>query len=122
MARAWPATARRSRLSSSATTTVCTPCAAACSGNEADAVDAAQDALLSAVRAITRFDGRSSFGTWLYRIATNASLDELRRRRRRPVVGLPAEVDDDWDRPGPGGPAPGAPAPASRRPPRRLRP
>jgi RNA polymerase sigma-70 factor (ECF subfamily) len=71
-------------------------------GNEADAVDAAQDALLSAVRSIARFDGRSSFGTWLYRIATNACLDELRRRRRRPVVGLPAEVDDDWDRPGSG--------------------
>ena len=53
-------------------------------GNEADAVDAAQDALLSAVRSIARFDGRSSFGTWLYRIATNACLDELRRRRRRP--------------------------------------
>ncbi len=73
-------------------------------GNEADAVDAAQDALLSAVRAISRFDGRSSFGTWLYRIATNACLDELRRRRRRPVVGLPADVDGDWDRPGLGGP------------------
>jgi RNA polymerase sigma-70 factor (ECF subfamily) len=67
-------------------------------GNEADALDAAQDSLLSAVRAISRFDGRSSFGTWIYRIATNACLDELRRRRRRPVVGLPAEVDDDWDR------------------------
>ncbi len=70
-------------------------------GNEADAVDATQDALLSAVRAITRFDGRSSFATWLYRIATNACLDELRRRRRRPVVGLPGEVDEDWDRSGP---------------------
>jgi RNA polymerase sigma-70 factor (ECF subfamily) len=69
-------------------------------GNEADALDAAQDALLSAVRSITRFDGRSSFGTWLYRIATNACLDELRRRRRRPLVGLPGEVDDDWDRSG----------------------
>jgi RNA polymerase sigma-70 factor (ECF subfamily) len=67
-------------------------------GNEADAVDAAQDALLSAVRSIARFDGRSSFGTWLYRIATNACLDELRRRRRRPVVGLPGEIDDDGDR------------------------
>jgi RNA polymerase sigma-70 factor (ECF subfamily) len=66
-------------------------------GNEADAVDAAQDALLSAVRAITRFDGRSSFGTWLYRIATNACLDELRRRRRRPMVGLPGEADDNWN-------------------------
>jgi RNA polymerase sigma-70 factor (ECF subfamily) len=64
-------------------------------GNEADALDAAQDALVSAVRAITRFDGRSAFGTWLYRIATNACLDELRRRRRRPVVGLPGDFDDD---------------------------
>jgi RNA polymerase sigma-70 factor (ECF subfamily) len=69
-------------------------------GNESDAIDATQDALLSVVRSITRFDGRSSFGTWIYRIATNACLDELRRRRRRPLVGLPHEVDDDWD---PGG-------------------
>ncbi len=75
-------------------------------GNDADAVDAAQDALLSAVRSISRFDGRSSFGTWLYRIATNACLDELRRRRRRPLVGLPGEVDDDWDRAGRAGTGP----------------
>jgi RNA polymerase sigma-70 factor (ECF subfamily) len=63
-------------------------------GNEADALDATQDALLAAVRAIGRFDGRSSFGTWLYRIATNACIDELRRRRRRPLVGLPSEDGD----------------------------
>jgi RNA polymerase sigma-70 factor (ECF subfamily) len=67
-------------------------------GNEADAVDATQDALLSVVRSISRFDGRSSFATWLYRIATNACLDELRRRRRRPVVGVPGEFGDDRDR------------------------
>ena len=30
-----------------------------------------------------RFDGRSSFGTWAYRVTTNACLDELRRRGRR---------------------------------------
>lgn len=58
-------------------------------GNDADAADAAQDALISIVRSIGRFDGRSSFSTWAYRIATNASLDELRRRRRRPAL-----VDD----------------------------
>jgi RNA polymerase sigma-70 factor (ECF subfamily) len=69
-------------------------------GNDADAIDATQDALLSAVRSISRFDGRSAFGTWLYRIATNACLDELRRRRRRPLVGLPGDVDDDWAGPG----------------------
>jgi len=55
-------------------------------GNEADAADAAQEAMIAMVRGLTRFDGRASFGTWAYRIATNASLDELRRRRRRPLV------------------------------------
>jgi len=55
-------------------------------GNEADAADAAQEAMIAMVRGLQRFDGRSSFGTWAYRIATNASLDELRRRRRRPMV------------------------------------
>lgn len=55
-------------------------------GNDADAADASQDALIAIVRHLDRFDGRSSFGTWVYRIATNASLDELRRRARRPAV------------------------------------
>jgi RNA polymerase sigma-70 factor (ECF subfamily) len=64
-------------------------------GNEADALDATQDALLAAVRAIERFDGRSSFSTWLYRISTNACIDELRRRRRSPLVGLPPEEAHD---------------------------
>ena len=41
--------------------------------------------MISIVRSLAKFDGRSSFATWVYRIATNASLDELRRRRRRPV-------------------------------------
>lgn len=55
-------------------------------GNDSDAADAAQEALISVVRSLPRFDGRSSFSTWVYRIATNASLDELRRRRRRPML------------------------------------
>jgi RNA polymerase sigma-70 factor, ECF subfamily len=55
-------------------------------GSDADAADAAQEAMIAMVRGLPRFDGRASFGTWAYRIATNASLDELRRRRRRPLV------------------------------------
>ena len=55
-------------------------------GNDADAADAAQEAMIAMVRGLARFDGRASFGTWAYRIATNASLDELRRRRRRPLL------------------------------------
>lgn len=49
-----------------------------------DADDAAQNALISIVRGIGRFDGRSALSSWIYRITTNACLDELRRRRRRP--------------------------------------
>ena len=54
-------------------------------GNPEDALDATQEALIAIARGITRFDGRSRFTTWLYRIATNAAIDELRRRQRRPV-------------------------------------
>lgn len=60
-------------------------------GNESDAADAAQEALIAMVRGIGRFDGRSAFSTWVYRIATNASLDELRRRRRRPLTVVPSD-------------------------------
>ncbi len=55
-------------------------------GNESDALDTAQEALIAMVRGLDRFDGRSAVSTWAYRIATNASLDELRRRRRRPLT------------------------------------
>lgn len=58
-------------------------------GNDADALDASQEAMIAVVRGLPRFDGRSRFSTWVYRVATNACLDELRRRRRRPLVGLP---------------------------------
>jgi RNA polymerase sigma-70 factor (ECF subfamily) len=66
-------------------------------GNEADAADAAQEALMAVVRGLSKFDGRSSFSTWVYRIATNASLDELRRRRRRPVLADTSDMPIDHD-------------------------
>ncbi|MEY2397132.1 MAG: eukaryotic-like serine/threonine-protein kinase [Actinomycetota bacterium] len=52
-------------------------------GNDADAADACQEALLAIVRNLPKFDSRSRFGTWAYRVAVNASLDEMRRRKRR---------------------------------------
>jgi RNA polymerase sigma-70 factor (ECF subfamily) len=58
-------------------------------GNDTDALDATQDALMAIVRGLPRFHAGARFSTWAYRVATNACLDELRRRRRRPVVGLP---------------------------------
>jgi RNA polymerase sigma-70 factor, ECF subfamily len=48
--------------------------------------------LIAIVRGLPRFDGRSAFTTWAHRVATNACLDELRRRGRRPVPGLDVEV------------------------------
>jgi RNA polymerase sigma-70 factor (ECF subfamily) len=54
--------------------------------NDADTDDATQEALLAICRGIGRFDGRSSFGTWIYRVTTNACLDELRRKSRRPIA------------------------------------
>ncbi|MDH4144799.1 MAG: sigma-70 family RNA polymerase sigma factor [Acidimicrobiia bacterium] len=53
--------------------------------SDADAYDATQDTLLNVARRIDRFDGRAAFSTWLYRVATNACYDELRRKRRRPA-------------------------------------
>ncbi len=62
-------------------------------GSTRDADDACQEALIKIVRSLPRFDGRSSFGTWAYRIATNASLDELRKRQRRPALHAVGEQD-----------------------------
>jgi RNA polymerase sigma-70 factor (ECF subfamily) len=55
-------------------------------GNQADAADASQDALIAITRGLPRFDARARFGTWAYRVTVNACLDELRRRRRRPEL------------------------------------
>ena len=57
--------------------------------NPDDALDATQEALIAIARKVHQFDGRARFSTWAYRVATNAALDEARRRNRRPV---PAET------------------------------
>jgi len=49
--------------------------------HEEDAAEALQDAFLSAFRGLKNFKAESTFSTWLYRIATNASLMKYRRRR-----------------------------------------
>ena len=54
-------------------------------GSLHDAEDLLQETFLRAWRNRESFEGRSSFRTWLYRIATNACLDALARRRTRPV-------------------------------------
>jgi RNA polymerase sigma-70 factor (ECF subfamily) len=71
-------------------------------GSLHDAEDALQDALLRAWRGLPRFDGRSSLRSWLYKIATNTSLDAIARRPKRvlPIDYGPAANPHD----GPGEP------------------
>lgn len=64
-------------------------------GNDADAADATQEALMAIVRGVAKFDNRAAFSTWSYRVATNACLDELRRRKRRPTPAL-VDEHDGW--------------------------
>jgi RNA polymerase sigma-70 factor, ECF subfamily len=52
-------------------------------GSVEDAEDLVQETLLRAWRSRAGFEGRSKFGTWLYRIATNAALNALQRAPRR---------------------------------------
>lgn len=52
-------------------------------GNEFDAEDVVQETFLRAFKQIDHYESRSSFSTWLYRIAANYSLDLLRARKRQ---------------------------------------
>jgi RNA polymerase sigma-70 factor, ECF subfamily len=52
-------------------------------GSVHDADDALQDALLRAWRSLAKFEGRSTLRAWLYRIATNTSLDAIEKRPKR---------------------------------------
>src|SRR4051812_18845687 len=61
-------------------------------GNEDDAQDLVQEVLLRVRRGLVTYQPGSMEG-WLSRITTNAFLDEVRRRRRRPVVALPTDPD-----------------------------
>jgi RNA polymerase sigma-70 factor (ECF subfamily) len=56
--------------------------------NEGDAADVLQETFLQVYRKLGTFRGDSRFGTWLYRIATNAALMHRRARSRRPAEPL----------------------------------
>jgi RNA polymerase sigma-70 factor, ECF subfamily len=51
-------------------------------GNEQDAEDVVQETFLRAYRQLDKYEARASFSTWLYRIASNYSLDLIRMRKR----------------------------------------
>ena len=66
-------------------------------GNQHDAEDLVQETFLRACKQLHRFDGRASIGTWLYRIASNCSVDLLRSRqsRERRIVNLAGPAAND---------------------------
>jgi RNA polymerase sigma-70 factor, ECF subfamily len=63
--------------------------------NREDAEDAVQDAFLQAFAHFEDFDGRSTFATWLTRIAINSSLMILRKRKHEMTVSL--DGAGDWE-------------------------
>jgi RNA polymerase sigma-70 factor (ECF subfamily) len=72
--------------------------------NADDAHDLAQEVLVKVYQVLDRYDPQYKFSTWLFRVAQNAAIDQIRRRRLK-VVSLRQEDDEgegrDWDLPAP---------------------
>ena len=65
-------------------------------GNQEDALDLAQETFLNAWRGLRFFKGDSAFSTWLYRLASNACIDHLRRERRQ-AQAVSISLDDEGE-------------------------
>jgi len=69
-------------------------------GDPDEAEEVLQDTFISACKNISSFEGRSALNTWLHRIATNAALMRLRKRKDREVsLDSPIEILDGEDIP-----------------------
>ena len=68
------------------------------SRNHADALDITQTAFLRTFESLGRFESRSSFYTWLFRIAVNACISNRRRAKHQPIL-LQSLVSDDENAP-----------------------
>src|ERR1700730_11338543 len=63
-------------------------------GNEQDAEDVVQESFLRAYRQLGRFESRANFGTWLYRIVANCSVDLMRSRHARQDQSRAESLDE----------------------------
>ena len=63
-------------------------------GNEQDAEDVVQEAFLRAYKQLGRFESRANFGTWLYRIVANCSVDLMRAKQARHDMSRGESLDD----------------------------
>ncbi len=66
-------------------------------GNRADAEDLSQEVFLRVYRARKRYRPEAKFTTWLYRVAANACLNEVRRRKSRATHGAAPLREAGWD-------------------------
>ncbi len=69
--------------------------------NKADAEDIVQQAFIKSYRSLKRFQGKSSFYTWVYRIAVNTAINFLKKNKRRAAMSLDdmdqhVELDPDY--------------------------
>ncbi len=62
--------------------------------NREDAADLTQDSFIKAFQSINRFQGQSSFFTWLYRIAVNSSLTHIRKNKLRTFFSFDKVQED----------------------------
>jgi len=68
-------------------------------GNEEDAEDVVQEAFLRAYRQLGRFESRANFGTWLYRIVANCSVDLMRAKQSRQDMSHGESLDEATELP-----------------------
>ena len=64
-------------------------------GDPEEAADASQDTFLAALRKLHTFRGDSAFTTWLHRVTINTCYDSLRQKRRRPLLQIVRDEDDE---------------------------
>ncbi|MCL2838429.1 MAG: sigma-70 family RNA polymerase sigma factor [Oscillospiraceae bacterium] len=62
-------------------------------GNHEDAADMAQEAFIKAYFNLSKFKGNSKFSTWIYRIATNSCLDEIKKRKKTPTYSMSDSIE-----------------------------
>lgn len=65
--------------------------------NYEEANDLAQDVFIKIYQALDRYDPKYKFSTWLFRVAQNAAIDKIRKRRLQ-LVSMDRPTDDDDDR------------------------